>query len=451
MDGKLKESETTELKKSTSELKEAIISIVAILNKHHKGQLYFGVKNDGTVVGQDVTERTLREISKTISDHIEPKIYPKINKILLEDKKCVLVDFDGSEVPYYAYGRPYIRVSDEDKQLSAKELENLILKKNKDKLRWDNQICKNALLNDLNNETLSKFISLAKDSGRIKIEKNESDEMILRKLELMTDEGLTNAAVFLFGKEPLRFFINSPLRCGRFKDVLKEEFIDMKDFEGNLFEQLEKAILFLKTHLELRAKIKEFKRVEKWEIPVNALREAVINALIHRDYWDNGFVYIKIYDNEVVVANPGKLPEELSIPKLYKEHESKLRNPLLANIFYYVDFIDRWGRGIINIITALKEENLPFPEFEESGGYFRIRFRRVKVSERWSERWSELSEKQKDVLTAIKNNPKISRKELSLKLGINSSAIQKHLENLKEKGILKRIGPDKGGCWEVKD
>ncbi len=96
----MKESETLELKKSTSELKEAIISIVAILNKHQKGELFFGIKNDGTIVGQQVTENTIREISKAISDHIEPKIFPKINEVVWEGKTCVHVEFSGNNVPY---------------------------------------------------------------------------------------------------------------------------------------------------------------------------------------------------------------------------------------------------------------------------------------------------------------------------------------------------------------
>src|SRR3990167_520180 len=154
---KFKEGETVELKKSTSELKEAIISIVAILNKHHKGKLYFGIKNDRTIVGQDVTENTLREVSKAISDHIEPKIYPKINKVVLEGKKCIAVDFEGSESPYFAYGRAYIRVSDEDKQLSAKELENLFVNKNKDKLRWDKQISEYKI-SEINARLLKNYI-----------------------------------------------------------------------------------------------------------------------------------------------------------------------------------------------------------------------------------------------------------------------------------------------------
>ncbi|MBI2148022.1 ATP-binding protein, partial [Candidatus Woesearchaeota archaeon] len=119
----MKESETLELKTSTSELKEAIISIVAILNKHQRGELYFGVKNDGTVVGQTVTENTIRQISQTISENIEPKIFPKINEVTLEGKNCVHVEFSGDNVPYFAYGRAHIRVGDEDKKISAKELE----------------------------------------------------------------------------------------------------------------------------------------------------------------------------------------------------------------------------------------------------------------------------------------------------------------------------------------
>ncbi|MEK6856963.1 MAG: ATP-binding protein, partial [Nanoarchaeota archaeon] len=372
-----KESETIELKKSTSELKEAIISITAILNKHNKGQLYFGVKNEGTIVGQDVSERTLREISKAISDHIEPKIYPKINKIILDGKNCVFVDFEGSENPYYAHGRAYTRVSDEDKQLSSKEIENLILKKNSDKLRWDNKICKEASLNEVDYQTVKRFIEMVKKAGRIAIEKDD-EELILRKLELLTNSGLTNAGELLFGKNPNSFFKNVTFRCGRFKDSVKSKFIDLKDFEGNLFTVLEKAVSFCREHLELRAQIKGLYREEKLEIPVDALREAIINALIHRDYLDNCEVYIKIYDDELVIANPGKLPEELSIEKLYKEHESKPKNLLLAMTFYYAGLIDKWGRGISNMIRLLKEEKLPLPKFEQSGGSFRIKFKRVK-------------------------------------------------------------------------
>ena len=112
-----KESEIVELKRSTSELKEGIISIVAILNKHQKGQLYFGIRSDGEVIGQEVTDKTIRDVSKTIADSIDPKIFPKITQENIDGKDCILVDFEGHDTPYLAYGKAYMRVADEDRQL----------------------------------------------------------------------------------------------------------------------------------------------------------------------------------------------------------------------------------------------------------------------------------------------------------------------------------------------
>lgn len=159
---KLRETETVELKKSTSELKEGIISIASILNKHGEGKLYFGIGNDGEILGQTVTENTLREISRAISDNIEPEIYPEIKKVEINGRDCVVVKFKGSNIPYFAYGRAYMRVADEDRPMSAKELEKMILSKNKEQLRWDNQICKNATLDDIDNAAIKRFLAVAK-------------------------------------------------------------------------------------------------------------------------------------------------------------------------------------------------------------------------------------------------------------------------------------------------
>src|SRR3989338_5506612 len=151
----MRESELLELKTSTSELKEAIISIVAILNKHQKGELYFGVKPNGEVIGQFVTEKTIRDVSKTISDNIEPKIFPEINEVTFEGKKCVHVEFTGEYVPYYAYGRAYVRVGDEAKKISSQELEKLILKKNK--ILWEEEISEKSI-SDINEEAVRNFV-----------------------------------------------------------------------------------------------------------------------------------------------------------------------------------------------------------------------------------------------------------------------------------------------------
>jgi ATP-dependent DNA helicase RecG len=118
---KFSESETIELKKSTANLKNGIISIAAILNKHGKGELYFGIKNDGTVVGHKVSENTIRQISQSIAENIEPKIYPEINHIKIKGIDCIHIKFSGNEKPYYAFGRPFIRVGDEDREKGARQ------------------------------------------------------------------------------------------------------------------------------------------------------------------------------------------------------------------------------------------------------------------------------------------------------------------------------------------
>ena len=158
---KFQETETVELKKSTSELKEAVISIVAMLNKHQRGEVMFGVRNDGAVVGQQVSEKTIRDISKTIADHIEPRIYPVIEQVTVDSMQCIKVRIEGKEHPYYAYGRAYIRVGDEDRQLSARELENLILSKNRDRLRWDTEVCARASVDDIGPGKLKSFLKLS--------------------------------------------------------------------------------------------------------------------------------------------------------------------------------------------------------------------------------------------------------------------------------------------------
>ena len=135
----MKESETTEFKKSLAELGDGLNSVAAILNKHGAGELWFGIKNDGNPAGMDVSETTLRKVSQAIAAHIEPKIYPEVSTVALGGKSCIRVAFSGGEKPYYAHGRAYMRVADEDRQLSAKEIESIILRKNRSHQGWDSE------------------------------------------------------------------------------------------------------------------------------------------------------------------------------------------------------------------------------------------------------------------------------------------------------------------------
>jgi ATP-dependent DNA helicase RecG len=214
----MEENEVIEFKKSVSELKEGIISIVSILNKHGKGELVIGVDREGKSTKQQISESTLRNISQAISNHVEPKIYPKI----IKEEDFVKIIFEGEDKPYFAFGRAYIRTADEDKKLSVKELENMILRK--DHSKWD---LKNSelSLSDINEDELKQYLKKANDSKRISF-KYTNKKQVLKKLGLIKDEKLTNACEILFSK-------NKPIetQLAVFAGNTKTTFLDIQQFK----------------------------------------------------------------------------------------------------------------------------------------------------------------------------------------------------------------------------
>ncbi len=352
-----KESEYIEFKKSTSELKEAIKSIVAILNKHQKGELCFGVKNNGEVVGQAISAETLRDISKTISAHIEPKIYPKITEIKIKTKNCIKIEFSGKDIPYFAYGRAYIRVADEDKKLSIKELERLFLRKNK--IYWDKQYS-DVKISEINSKLLQNYIQKGRDVKRINFA-YKNKEMTLKKLGLLKNNHILKAAEILFSN-------NSSLevQSAVFASTDKTTFLDIKVFQGTIFNILEQTETYVSERLNWRVEFKNFKRVEIPEIPIDAIREALVNSLCHRDYFKPESNKIAIFKNRIEIWNPGRFPEGLTPQDYIKgEEESVLRNPLIAKILYYSKDIEKWGSGLKKIYGECKLNNITF-EFKNT-------------------------------------------------------------------------------------
>ncbi len=430
----MRESETLELKRSTSELKEGIISIVSILNKHQKGELYFGIKNDGFVVGQMVTENTIREISKTISDNIEPKIFPKINEVVLEGKKCVHVEFTGNDVPYYAYGRAYVRVGDEDRQLSAKEIEKTILERNKDRMAWDKEICKEAKLSDISTQKLKWFLKKAGKSF-------DTVENSLKKLGLLSQGKLLNTAVILFARNPEKFFPNAKLRCAVFGET-KAVTIDMQEYVGDLFTLIEKAEKYILENIHVGMRLEGMYRVDVPEIDKEAFREAVINAFCHRDYYLYDSVNIAIFKNKLEIRSPGLLYGGLTVEKIKTKEVSERRNELLAEMFHQVHFIEKWGRGIGLILSKEPDTN-----FEEVGRQFVVTFKRKTPIPETGEKTGEKTREK--IIQLIRENPRITTKELAEKTGLSTKGVEWNLKSLKDEKKLRRVGGRKEGFWEV--
>ena len=240
-----KETETIEFKKSTSELKEAIISIASILNKHQKGILYFGVKDNGDVIGQDIGKDTLRFLSRDLSNFIKPSFYYEINIQNSNDEKTFIeIIFNGKNYPYSAYGKYYQRFADEDKLISQDELEKLF--KNKNYSQWEiNDSYTN--IDDIDEDLLKQVIKKGNENHRINYTYSDK-KTILTKLGLINDKNgnLNNAGKFLFSK-------NGPilLKLATFASETKDTFLKLSHFQGNIFQCINKAMDYISSNIDI--------------------------------------------------------------------------------------------------------------------------------------------------------------------------------------------------------
>jgi ATP-dependent DNA helicase RecG len=432
------ETEEVEFKKSTTQLKKGIISIVAILNKHKKGKLFLGVLDDGTIVGQDIGKNTLRDISKAISENIEPKVYATIDEVTIEKKQCIVVDFKGEDVPYFAYGRAYMRMSDEDLLLSKAELEKIIIDINHDKFHWDTETNEQFTLEDIYEDKLKKYISKANLEYTTK-------EEVLDKLNLMKNGKLTNASIILFGVDVKKYFHLINLRCATFIGTDKGSgFTDMTDFDGDLFELIEKAEAYIIEHINVGMKLDGLRRINVPEINRDAFREAIINAFCHRDYYINQEVQIAIFRDRIEILNPGNLYAGLTIDDILTKRISKRRNSLIADIFHNIDLIEKWGSGI----KKMKKLE-PTAKFEIVCDFFQATFeRKVGTTQKTTQKTTQnMSER---IIELLKQEPTYSRAELAYILkDITEDGVKYHLDKLKKSGRIKRIGSDRSGHWEI--
>jgi ATP-dependent DNA helicase RecG len=451
----LLESETVELKKSLAELKQGLISIAAILNKQPRGELWFGVSPDGKSTGLVISEKTLRDVSQAIGAHIEPRIYPQIEPIKRDDKACLRIRFSGQETPYFAYGRAYIRVADEDRQLSARELENLILAKNQAALRWDNQPLETryADLASLDTGKLRRFIERAHLSWEAL---NDSPENALDKLELRKGGQLLNAARLFFAHQPIQ------LRCAVFANTDTATIIDRHDFDGDILELIEEAQKYILKNIHIGMRIEGLYRVDVPEISMEALREAIINAFCHRDWRDPDYVQVAIFKNRVEIRNPGKLYGGLTIADLHRGNVSKRRNPMIADLFRRIEMVEGWGRGMPLIL-----ENAPSVEFREVAGLFIASFARPsfiegedgaakETTQKTPENTKETPKKHQEntkeqILIALRATPSLSVAALAEVLNKTPNGIRHHLRILQSDGRIRHVGPTKAGAWEILD
>jgi len=423
--------------------KEAIETATAFANTNG-GVILIGINNKGKIKGVSIGKETLKEWVNKISQATEPILIPEIEKHSIEGKDIVEIIIKESPIKPVAYkGICFLRIKNSNRKLSPKEVSEFHLQTTGSS--WDSYLAKDADLEDIDLKKVEDYIKLANETGRKKIKEKPLE--VLRKLELVKNNKPTWASILLFGKEPQRFVSQAKIHCGRFKD--ETTIIDDSLIDGTIIGQVDKALEFIKRHLKLKFEITgKPRRKEEWEYPLDALREAVINAICHRDYTEPSEIQVRIYDDKLIIWSSGKLPLGITLEDLHKPHKSVLRNKLIAQVFFDIAFIEKWGSGIQRIIQSCLKQGLPEPKFEEYQG-FRVLFRKDIYTEEYLKKLG-LNERQVKAVMFVKKEGKITNKKYQSLFDVSERTASRELSKLVKKVVLRQVGiTGKGTYYEL--
>ena len=276
----------------------------------------------------------------------------------------------------------------------------------------------------------------------------------MEKLHLTNGAYLTNAAMLLFSKDPERWQLGAYVKIGYFEN--DADLLYQDEVHGSILEQIDKIVelVYLKY---MRAKITYdgMQRIERYFVPEAALREALLNALCHKEYQSGVPIQISVYADKLYIANCGRLPENWTLENLMRKHASSPYNPNIAHVFYLAGFIESWGRGIEKICSACKKDGVPQPEYTINPGDIMVKFtapgdRIVKVAERVTDRVTDrVTENERAVILLLEEDPGYTMQQLAKRLSVSRKSIASRLKKLKEKGVIERVGSDRSGYWKV--
>ena len=448
------ESETVEFKKSTAQLRRAMETLCGMLNGNG-GRVLIGITPQGGIVGQTVSDNTLRELADALR-HLEPPATIAQTRIDIGDGKEVLVleAIPNPELrPYVFEGRPYQRVGSTTSTMPQEIYRRLLAERADGQMRWETRPTEGYDITDLDHEEILRTVRLGIAAGRLPESTGSDVPDILHRLGLFQEGRLNNAAVVLFGTRFLPDYPQCQLRMARFRGVDKSEFLDQRQIEGHAFMLLEEAMLFLRRHLPVAGRVVPglFEREDEPLFPLEALREALVNAFCHRDYTIvGGAVSLAIYDDRLEIWSDGTLPFGLTPEDLKRDHPSRPRNPLISKIFYLRGIIERWGRGTQKIVELCVKAGHPEPEFGEQAGSVWVRFlpsgyiapHRVA---------HDLTERQREILHILSRKPSMPLREIRPQMDNPPSdrRLREELLHLKKLGLVSTAGHGRGARWSL--
>lgn len=431
------ESETVEFKENFD--REVIETATAFANTKG-GIVFIGISDEGKILGVQLGKKTLISYVHKISQSTEPTIIPEVESTKINGKTVVAIRVNEFPIkPVAVRGRCYRRVNSSNRQMTPNEIAQMHL--HSTGTSWDAFPARDKTLDDIDLMKVERYLREANATGRRKIADGPAE--VLKKLGFIKDEKATWAAVLVFGKEPQRPLLQSAVHCGRFR-MDKAQIIDDLMVETDLIDQVDEVMKFVTRHISVRYEFEgKPRRKEVWEYPLEALREAVINAIVHRDYTAPSNVQVEIYDDRIEIWNPGGLLPGITIDDLYKEeHKSVVRNRLVAQVFYDIGYIEKYGSGTIKIIDLCKQQGLPSPKFKEVFGGFSVAFRKDVYTEEYL-RNLELSERQIKAVMYVKEKGRITNKEYRELNSVSNKTAYLELSDIVKKDVLVLEGSGK--------
>jgi len=429
------ESDTIEFKQSFN--REAIETAVAFANTKG-GIIFIGITDGGKITGASLGKETLKDWTNQISQNSEPSIHPEIELVEIDKKTIVQIFIKEYPLkPISVRGRCFRRIKNSNYQMTPSEITEMHLHSTGNS--WDALPARDNTVNELDSEKIDEFVKRSSDAGRRKFKIQDNHIKILTKLELIKNNKPSWASVLLFAKNPQSPLTQATVHCGRFKG--RTTIIDDRLISGSIIDQVDEVMDVIRKNINVEFRITgKPQREEIWDYPLDALREAVTNAICHRDYSELSDIQIKIYDDFIQIWNPGFLPFGMTIDDLYDPlHSSKPRNKLIAQIFYDIGFIERYGSGIQRMIDECKKMEIPEPEFAEKFGGFTIIFRKDILTREYLS-GLKLNERQIDAVLYVRQKHKITNYQYQNMFKVSKRTATNDLENLLKKGMLVKTG-----------
>ena len=430
------------------------------------GKIIFGV-DDKTleVVGMDTDSifQTIDAITNAISDSCEPTILPDITLQTVEDKTVLVVEiFPGKMRPYYIKSKgmvsgTYVRSAGTTRPVADYMLKELILEgQNR---YYDCEVCEGLTATPEDIERLCAEMKVTairntlSEGEKLNV-KDVTQNVLISWGVLAEKDGAVvpaNAYALLTGQARLQPVI----QCAVFKGKDRAYFVDRREFEGSIQDQMEAAFQYVLEKINRGMRIQGMYRQDRYELRVDSVREMIANSVAHRSYLEPGNIQVALFDDRLEVTSPGMLLNGVSIKKM-KEGYSKPRNRAIASAFSYMKIIEKWGSGIPRILRECSEYGLPEPEFIDFDGDFRVNMYRQLPEKDWShtddtkyDTNDTISENDTKILNLIRENPSITQAELKEKLQVSIVTVKRLMADLQKRGLIERQGSSRKGKWII--